>query len=425
MRETRERLAGRGRLLLAVSGGLDSMTLLDVVARVAAPALVTVATYDHGSGPHARRATARVERVCTRLGLACTVGRANRPLAGEAEWRDARWRFLRGVAASSAAHVVTGHTRDDQYETVVMRMLRGAGARGLAGLDTDTDVVRPFLRLTRDSIARYARARRLGVEADPTNNSRAHLRNRLRLDLLPALHHVRPEFQDDVLRLADMAARWRRDVEVLVSTFPHDLSPDGLAVDREIFDGHDRAGLSVLGPAIAARAGITLDRRGTDRLSAFLLHGHPGARIQLSGGAEVVRVRGQLVFRRAPARVAAGVQVPLADGLEVGRWRFRRSRDVEARSGSWVATLPGRSPLTVRAWQPGDRVTARDGDPPRRVKRFFRDERIPGTDRVGWPVVLADLEIAWVPGVCVGSLCRRAAAETEAPRERYVCERIG
>src|SRR5947207_564090 len=129
-------LPRRGSAVLAVSGGLDSMALLDVAAgaRRQRGCTVIVATYDHASGAHSARAAAFVVRKALAYGIPVVTERAGRAELTEAAWRAARWNFLHAVAGTTKAVILTAHSRDDQIETVLMRALRGAGARGLAGL---------------------------------------------------------------------------------------------------------------------------------------------------------------------------------------------------------------------------------------------------------------------------------------------------
>ena len=292
-------LAGKPRVVLAVSGGTDSMALLDAAAHVARSRVATVATFDHGTGEMARRAAALVTEQAMARGLRVVVGQARTVGRTEAEWRAARWTFLHGVAREARATIVTAHTRDDQVETVVMRIMRSAGARGLAGLYADSDVIRPLIDVSRVMIGAYVQERNVPVIEDPSNSSRGHLRNRIRLDLLPAVRRVRPEFEEEMLGLARRAAAWRFDVEQLVKRFcPVDRIGDHFAVAVADLAGYDAASLAIIWPAIAARAGVTLDWRGTSRVVAFTTGGRVGSSIQLSGGVEVSRTRAQFVIRR-------------------------------------------------------------------------------------------------------------------------------
>jgi tRNA(Ile)-lysidine synthase len=298
---------GSGPVVLAISGGADSMALMAAAAAVAPERVAVVATFDHGTGAAARRAVAHVADAARRLGLPVEVGRAPTPLAErESAWREARWTFLRGVASAHGrnARVATAHTRDDQIETVVLRLLRHAGARGLAALYADTGILRPLLDVPGAATVAYLRAREIRWIEDPSNLSRAHLRNRVRLDLLPVLRRVRPGLDADLLRAARVAAEWRAAFERVVdAAHPVQLGEQGVlgSVAAPDLAGYDPKTLAVLWPVLAARAGVTLDRRGTSRLAQFTTTGRVGGVIQLSGGIEVVRTRFSFVFRRREA----------------------------------------------------------------------------------------------------------------------------
>lgn len=404
-------------LVLAVSGGMDSMVLLDAVAHGRRPAGLVVATFDHGTGAAARRAAALVAETAARAGLPCVVGRAARAGATEAAWRLERWGFLREVAAAHGGAVATAHTADDQAETVFIRLLRDAGPRGLAGLRAASPVRTPLLGLTRADVAACAAARRLRWVNDPSNASRQHLRNRVRLDLLPALERARPGFRRWLLELGERAAALRADVEALVAGLDARPAPGGgLSVAAAALDQYDAEALALLWPAVAALHGVTLDRRGTRRLAAFTTTGAGGGRVPLSGGYEVVRRRDRFVVRRTAAAPTAE-ELPLVGEARIGGWRFRPVQALSA--DAWTSELPGEGPLTVRAWRAGDRMRAASDCPGRRVARFFADAGICGMDRAGWPVVLAAGEIVWIPGVR-----RSDAASVRSGRPlRYLCER--
>lgn len=294
-------LKGCKRAVLAVSGGLDSMALLDAVSlSLSAPkSSILVATFDHRTGHHALRAAKMVERKARQLGFRSIIGTSATPGKKESEWRDDRWRFLRSISTKFNAPVFTAHTMDDQIETVFMRILRDAGPRGLAGLYAESDIVRPFLELRRVDLERYAESRHVQYVEDPTNTSRAYLRNRVRHDLLPALTKARPGFPASLLSVARLAARWREEMDETVSRVDVTVSSDGsVRVARGDLRGYDAESLRTLWPAIAAKAGVIMDRRGTHRLAEFTMKGQTGGSIQLSGGIEVRMFRDHLLLRK-------------------------------------------------------------------------------------------------------------------------------
>ena len=177
---------------------------------------------------------------------------------------------------------------------MLFRTLRGAGARGLAGLFAEGPVRHPLVEIDRQTIERYAKRRRLEWADDPSNRSRAFARNRLRLDTLPALRRARPAIDDElislVLKQPSGAGRSTRSIEAGRS-YSADLGEGELSVTVAALGELDPESLAILWPALAARAGVVLDWRGTRRIAEFTTKGRVGGRIQLSGGWTVYRSR--------------------------------------------------------------------------------------------------------------------------------------
>jgi tRNA(Ile)-lysidine synthase len=314
----RNSFAGLSRIVVAVSGGLDSMVLLDAASRAwtGPGSSLLVATFDHRTGAHASRAATLVQSRARSLKLSCVVGVASARAAKEHEWREQRWQFLHNTAENFHAPVVTAHTLDDQVETVFMRILRDAGARGLAGLYAESDVLRPFLELRRSDLENYATLQSLRHVEDPSNLSRAFLRNRVRHDLLPAIMKERPTFSTSLLTIARMAAKWREEMEKTVAQIDVTPGADGsLRVARKDLAGYDAESLRTLWPAIASKVGVVMDRRGTHRLAEFTMKGHTGSSIQLSGGVEVRMFRDHFVLGKwdvASVEILRRSRMPLA-----------------------------------------------------------------------------------------------------------------
>ncbi len=410
--------------MLAVSGGIDSMTLLDAAAEVVARERLTVATFDHGTGSAAASAVAFVGEEAARRGIECVSERSRGTLTGEAALRDARWAFLRRIAHDRGASVCTGHTEDDQIETVLMRLMRDAGARGLAGLYAKSDIVRPLLGVNRETIDRYARACGLRWLQDPSNDTAVYHRNRLRSDVLPALRRADPSIDATLLATARAAAQWRRDVERWCDMFVDVRIVDGgrgLSVPVEPFSDLPDQSVRLLWPELASRIGAVLDRRGIARLAQFTLNSRVGTRVQLSGGWEVVRARNSFGLLQISAKEATSNAFALSDGTRFGGWTFHAGASVAPTStrDSWSAWLPTNAPLVVRPWQAGDAMAVgRDGSR-RKVKGLLSAAGVTGHERAGWPVVLSGNEIVWVPGVRRNAA---AAARSGGPGLAFVCE---
>jgi tRNA(Ile)-lysidine synthase len=288
-----------GRWVLAVSGGRDSMALLHAAWLILRRRdIAAVATFDHGTGPAATRAARHVEREAARFELTCVRGKGNAgrvAAPSEDALRRARWDFLHRTARKLGAQVVTAHTLDDHAETTFIRILRDSHARGLAGMLAPSNVQRPLLFVRRADVAAWARENDVTWVEDPTNASLAYLRNRVRLELLPALERARPGFTQWLLITSARGAAWRRGLSGAVDHLAAGLGPGILPVTA--LDGMRAEAAAVVWPEVASRVGITLDRRGIERLVAEAPKLKPGKEIPLSGGASLARTVTTFVFR--------------------------------------------------------------------------------------------------------------------------------
>ncbi|MGE3960513.1 MAG: tRNA lysidine(34) synthetase TilS [Dehalococcoidia bacterium] len=214
-----------GGVLVAVSGGADSTATLIAAARALGPERVTAGHFDHRlrTPAEAARDFDAVRDIARRLGVLVSAGRAaRRPVdRSEAAAREARYRWLaRACRQAGATTCVTGHTLDDQAETVLLRLVRGSGALGAAGMRADAEwpvpgrgtrglrLLRPLLGVTREEVEDYLAA--LGVEAveDASNASEAFARNRIRREVMPALRGLNARAAE---HLAEFAASQRDD----------------------------------------------------------------------------------------------------------------------------------------------------------------------------------------------------------------------
>lgn len=304
----------RGRWLLAVSGGRDSMVLLHAMARARGDEIAAVANFDHGTGSFARRAAALVERESTRLGLASVAGAASPGLPfNEGAWRAARHAFLDAWAAELDAVVLTAHTRDDQIETVVQRLLRDAGPRGLAGMHPVAASavapaplgrapvagrLRPLLMVRRAEVDAYALTHAVTFVEDPSNASLDFQRNRVRHEILPALERAAPGFGEWCWSLGARAADWRARMEQVVDALgvTH-ADATTLVVPADPLAGCGALEWAVLWPALAARAGVVMDRRGIERAAAWAPRARAGQEVPLSGDARIMRTAATYVVK--------------------------------------------------------------------------------------------------------------------------------
>jgi tRNA(Ile)-lysidine synthase len=399
-----------GGALVAVSGGPDSIALLDLLHRTRRQHRLdlTVAHVDHGIHPDSGRVARQVVAFAEHLGLPCVVERAQLgPRASETRARAARYRLLFALADRlGIGPVLTAHHADDQVETVLLRVLGGSGPAGLAGMAARSGrLVRPLLPFRRPELARYAAGRALPVWSDPANLDPVHLRSWLRHELLPTLRDRVPDADARLARVGALAGRDRRAWNQVLDQLPAlDLRSDqsGISVAANRLRAYDSTLAEAVLRAAARRAGCLLGPVRAGRVLA-LLEGPSGRTIELGQG-----WRAELAFDRlrllAPRSVdPARLELLGADGAAAwGGWRLRwrmeaaPGRQVRDALTAWFRP----EPLEVRAWAPGDRVHPLAGAGRRLVVRCFQDARVPRSRRAEWPVLTGADAVVWVPGVC-------------------------
>ena len=401
-----------GRALVAVSGGPDSVALLDLLHRTLDlhGLDLVVAHFDHGIHPASARVAAGVRALAGGYGLAYEEGRgALGPGAGETAARAARYAWLESTRLGlGAAFVFTAHHADDQAETVVMRALAGSGPAGLAGMAARRgSLVRPLLPFRRGALLRYVRSQGLSVWLDPANQDPRHLRAWLRGDLLPTLRARLPRVDEALLTVARHAARDRAAWDAVLDLLPgleFRVERDGFSVAAGGLSGYDSALGETLLMSAARRVGCRLGPVRAARVLRIAAGGASGATVPLGEGWAAEVAFGRLfVGRVAAADAPLPWPVRGARGAgEWGRWRLRWSTEPaparQDRGGltAWLAPAP----LVVRGWAAGERIRPLGGTGRRLLVRCFQDARIPRSRRAAWPVLAGPEGVLWIPGVC-------------------------
>jgi tRNA(Ile)-lysidine synthase len=365
--------------VVALSGGADS-----AVAAWACGAAAVRAIHVHHGLPASNDMAAAATAVAESLSLPLTVVRVELSTPSETAARDARWRAVR-AALEEGEVVVTGHTRDDQAETVLLNLVRGAGPEGLGGMRQHEGVVRPLLDLGREEVRALAFAHGLPFVDDPENLSERHARTTIRAQVLPLLRGLNRGVVDALARSAAHQAA--------IETRPTHLSVSGEVA---------RVPLPLLATVGDARAVATV-REALRRIRPP----HPpsaaevdrvldvvrgGRRAELEGGVVVLRDRGFL--RLGPLPEPPG-PATLRGSVSWGGFRFSERRGRPLATSPARAALDGSRTWEVRGANPEDRISMGVGH--KSVWDALAEARVPHELRPGWPVVHAGGEVAWVP----------------------------
>lgn len=414
-------------VLVAVSGGVDSVVLLDCLHRLA-PRMgfsLRVAHLDHGlRGEEGAADAAFVREAAVARGLSVTVGHlppgalAARGRSLQEAARDARYAFLAEAAeAAGVERIAVAHTADDVAETVLMNLLRGSGPAGLRGIPPvrGSRVIRPLLTVRRQQVEAYARARRLPFRPDPSNADPRFLRNRIRQRLLPFLEkEFNPRVVESVARAAALLEDDHAYLEGEAARVPVAFPLEAGALRALPLPVRRRVLVRALRQALPKGSRVRLEH--LQAVEALL---DPG------GGQGVVRLPGPLEARLRDGRIviaAAGQGVsdpPHPPPLELPgagevRWGSYRARIGPVDEGGEITAGPGgasgarwrvaldadrlQPPLTLRAWQPGDAYRPVGAPGRRKLQDLFTDARVPRERRGRLPVLADGRGVLWVPG---------------------------
>lgn len=406
------------RVGVAVSGGADSVCLLHVLQEFGVPCL-TVLHLDHQlRGEESRADAAFVRELAVRLGLPLIARTLTLPAGGNLEEnaRNARVGFYREAIASGAVErIAVGHTRSDQAETVLFRLLRGTGPTGLAGIRAVTadGVVRPLIEVERADVEAYLRERGIPWREDSTNSSRRFARNRIRYDLLPQIEQEwNPEIVGALARVADQAAAdeewWVPEIE-------------RLAAERfELSDGSVLADAKAIGelPDAVARRLVrrAIEMARGDLRAVEFFHIEEVLRLARSkvGSGRVQGPRLDICrsFKKMRFGGAAGegyclsapvpgvVRIPgtrrvICLELIEKRETLGASESVYNDGMGFVDWGRVAGSLELRSWAPGDRYQPKGNSGVNKLKTFFQNARVPSWERVHWPVLVDRNGIVW------------------------------
>jgi len=364
------------RVVVAVSGGPDSLALLSVLREIlpAVPLHLTVAHFDHAWRPDSQDDRDFVASMAAKWGYEFQTARA----AGgtphtESAARTARYAFLRRIAGeTNSTAIALGHTQDDQVETLLLHLLRGSGSRGLGAMRRrDRDLARPLLDISRHEIETYLARLHLTPRRDPSNEDPRFTRNRLRQQLLPAIDAFDSGARELLARTADILGEEDRYLDDAIAHLSDDLV-------------RDRVAFAKLPPA--------LQRRLVRRL------------VPAAGFLEVEALRrGEPPANTAPEREAPAHLAVTTCACDPATFK---ARDQVGHLDGDLVQLP----LLVATRHPGDRMRPLGQKSAKRLQDILVDAHVPRHLRDSLPVVWDREEIVWIPGVTVAESKRVTSA---------------
>ncbi|MFQ5914391.1 MAG: tRNA lysidine(34) synthetase TilS [Nitrospinota bacterium] len=421
------------KILVGVSGGPDSVSLLHGLRRCYGDEVNLVAIHVHHGlrGEEADRDAAWVGALCESMGIECAIRRIEPQRWSEEPGQSVQMRarklryevFQEEIRERDAHRLALGHTADDQAETLLLNLLRGTGRAGLAGIPPsrpagvgDATVIRPLIETPREEVLRFLREERIAYRQDSSNESDRYLRNRIRRALLPDLAAYVPGIRGRLVRTAEILRAEEEWIEGVVSdaletvkTRSAEEGP-GISIPR-LLELPLALRRRVIHRVLRELAGEETTFEHVESLLAHLERWSGEKRFTLPGAVVAIRERETLYFlpTEPPEASAALLKLRVPGSTELAPWGICLETTVSPQQecGSPPASnleahldfeRTGGS-LWVRSRRPGDRFCPLGLGGTKKIQDFFVDSRVPRRLRDGVPLLVTeDGRVAWVIG---------------------------
>ena len=415
------------RVLVAVSGGMDSVVLLDVLRQLASgwSLALTVAHLDHGLREGSPEDARFVESLATGYGIP-TVSKAagpadyemHRSLGAEGAARAVRHGFLAAAAEQAGAdHIALGHTATDRAETILFRLARGTGPTGLSGIrPVRGRFIRPLIDIRREEVEAYARTHALAWREDPSNQDLRFSRNRIRHRVMGELEQINPRAVEALCRSSDLVSELVAAADLLAQqVWPQIVETEQrsrLVLNRTTFnDQPPELRPLLLREAVLRSLGHLegIERAHIRAACDMIASAHAHAQIDLPGLPVRVQADQIVLAPQLPEPIALSspvdlgtthlpelgvtIRLRIAERADVDEEAFADARDTEVADADRVDF-----PLHVRTRRSGDRFTPLGMKRPVKLKDFLINQRVPFYDRDRIPLLCDRSRILWVAG---------------------------
>jgi len=397
------------KVLIALSGGPDSVTLLHVLLSLKEELQIEVfaAHLNHMlRGEESERDERFVKELCKKWNVPLLTGKVNvkelsKGKNTEAVAREVRYKFLQEkLKEINGDLIATGHTASDLLETVLLNLVKGAGVKGLRGFLPKRDrIVRPLFEVTREEVEAYVKEKGLPFVVDSSNLSTEYERNLLRLKVVPVLKEINPSVETAILRTTEILRDVEEFLELSVEPFLKEFLKEGkFCIPLTEFKKlHDALRKELITRAYRALTGESLSYENVSSVIS-LLRKEGYKEVELSKGFIAYRDQRELCIQRKEERKTKPFyfevkELPARVATPKGTLVFEKDR------GEPIASYEEfrEKGLTVRSRRPGDRLTFRNFTKP--LKKFLIDRKVPARERDKLPIVTLGDRIIWIPGL--------------------------
>lgn len=421
--------APKEHLLIACSGGADSLALVDIFRQFAPKydLQIAVAHAEHGIRDKASLEDAQfVQAYCAKYNLPFYLEHLNviqfakqHKHSTETAARILRYRFLRKVKAQiGASKILTAHHLNDQAETILQHLMRGCGAEGFAGMKIiNGDIARPFLCITRREIENYCVQNNLNPRFDETNASLDYERNRIRLELLPQMESYNPQIVKSLCKSAELISAEHDFIEMYTANLYADIClAKGRAIELDVLklkNEHKAIRYNLYRYIIQKIQGNVhnISLIHIDNIDKFLYNGHVGLCLQLPADLKISYQYGKLVFAREnisqegnytlhlSAKIDESTILPDGQIIEIKTVLSTATLATCGRNHCLIDADKVQGKLIIRSRKDGDRISPKGMDGSKKVKNIFIDNKIPANLRPHIPLICDERGIIWIAGM--------------------------
>ena len=383
------------RVIVALSGGADSVSLMNALIEIKADYELTIyaAHINHNlRGDEAKRDENFVRELCEKPGIELFVKSVDvRALAKERRQseelcgRGARYEFFEELSRKLGARVATAHTASDNAETVIFNLTRGAGIKGLSGISPVRDnIIRPLIYVTRGEVEEYCSDNKLRFVIDSTNLEDEYTRNKIRHSVIPVLKRLNPDFENTVSRESSMLRSYNSFIE---------LKADEAINKLKVENGFDSRRLSKLPEALrlsVIRGLCKLNKAEADyKLTKLIDSNLGGGAVNLGGGVRVVIKQGTLRFVRDDEKDQFSELELKPDTVFIYKNKKYSVKELKINSNG----------LAFRTRREGDVFTLPKRNVTKTLKKLFNELKIPEEKRGGLILAARGSEVLWIEGI--------------------------
>jgi tRNA(Ile)-lysidine synthetase-like protein len=383
--------------VVAVSGGIDSMVLLDLLRTTLAPSHLIVAHIDHGLRKASPKEAEAVRTLTESHGIRYREKKLSLSKTDEATSRTERYRWLKELAdEEKAAYIITAHHLDDQLETVIMNLVRGTGPLEIWGMrELEGNILRPLLSFSRTEIENYTKEHGLKFFDDKSNQDVDYTRNRIRLRVIPELKKINPSLYQVFVREYKLGQEAQDFLELETDNALQSVVSDN-RVNLEAFLRLP----SFIRKELIKRLLHKFSRRPADiyqkNVEAVLaLIDKKGSKKTFLSDLMIEKTYKELIFDSQNLEIEESKSLGLGE-TEFNGFTFILMEGIGTANKKRIL-LPKEfsGNLRVRNWHPGDKIKTNYGT--KKVQDLFVDAKIDRRERSRWPIVMLGDEILWVP----------------------------